>query len=190
MRNPERQRFLSTGRRVSVCTLALVIGFGLAIGAIPAPAQTFTVLHTFTGGRDGAYPEAGLTMDGAGNFYGTSFGGPPSQSMYGTVYKLTHRDSGWVVSPLYSFQGGSDGEYPRSKIVFGPDGTLYGVTLEGGGEAAAGRHRLRHGLQPAAAGHSLQERALSLDGNRPASLYGRVGRRGARVRDSRVRQRG
>ena len=132
MRNPERQKFLSTGRRVSVCTLALAIGFGLAVVAMPAPAQTFTVLHTFTGGQDGAYPEAGLTMDGAGNFYGTSFGGPPSQSMYGTVYKLTHRDSGWVISPLYSFQGGSDGEYPRSKIVFGPDGTLYGVTLGGG----------------------------------------------------------
>ncbi len=28
-------------------------------------AQTFTVLHNFTGGADGAYPDAGLTMDTA-----------------------------------------------------------------------------------------------------------------------------
>lgn len=38
-------------------------------------AQTITVLHNFTGGADGAFPYAGLTMDGAGNFYGTASAG-------------------------------------------------------------------------------------------------------------------
>ena len=71
-------------------------------------------------------------MDGQATSTGTTFGGPPSGDPYGTVYKLTHRDSGWVVSPLYSFQGGSDGQYPRAKPVLGRDGTLYGVTLDGG----------------------------------------------------------
>ena len=77
------------------------------------------MLHTFTGGQDGAYPDGGLTIDRAGNFYGTTFGGPPSGDPYGTVYKLTHRGPSWVVSPLYSFQGGSDGQYPRAKPVLG-----------------------------------------------------------------------
>jgi uncharacterized repeat protein (TIGR03803 family) len=34
-----------------------------------------TDLYSFTGGLDGAYPEAGLTPDGDGNFYGTTAGG-------------------------------------------------------------------------------------------------------------------
>ncbi|MGD0930720.1 MAG: hypothetical protein ABR902_08725 [Candidatus Korobacteraceae bacterium] len=53
----------------------LLIGLtGLA--GLPAHARTFTVLHTFTGGLDGSYPYTGLTMDRAGNLYGTTaYGG-------------------------------------------------------------------------------------------------------------------
>lgn len=124
---------LATDPQSTTATVALTMLLVLAVLATPSvQAQTFTVLHTFTGGQDGAYPDGGLTIDGAGNFYGTTFGGPPSGDPYGTVYKLTHRGPSWVVSPLYSFQGGSDGQYPRAKPVLGPDGTLYGVTLDGG----------------------------------------------------------
>ena len=118
-----------------VTVAAIVLALLMIVLATQVHAQTFTVLHTFTGQQDGAYPDGGLTMDVAGNFYGTTFGGPPSNDPYGTVYKLSHRGSSWVVSPLYSFQGGSDGQYPRAKPVLGPDGTLYGVTLEGGDES-------------------------------------------------------
>ena len=47
----------------------------LALSLLPvqrAKAQTFTVLHNFTGGLDGANPYTGLTMDRAGNLYGTA----------------------------------------------------------------------------------------------------------------------
>lgn len=37
-----------------------------------ATAQTFHVLHTFTGGLDGASPFSGLTPGPAGAFYGTT----------------------------------------------------------------------------------------------------------------------
>ncbi|MGO9648946.1 MAG: choice-of-anchor tandem repeat GloVer-containing protein [Terriglobales bacterium] len=52
-----------------------------------------TVLHSFTGGADGGFPWAGLTMDSAGNLYGVATGGgdtacsPPSGC--GVVFKLT-----------------------------------------------------------------------------------------------------
>ena len=62
------------------------------IFATPADAQTLSLLHTFTGG-DGAVPYAGLTIDQAGNFYGTTFGG--GATGHGTVFKLTHSGSAW-----------------------------------------------------------------------------------------------
>ena len=63
--------------------LALVM-LGVIIMLAPAHglAQTFTILHTFTANRDGGYPESGLTIDRAGNLYGTTYyGGYP---YYGT----------------------------------------------------------------------------------------------------------
>jgi hypothetical protein len=100
--------------------------------ALPAQAQTFTVLHSFTGGQDGGGPMAGVTLD-AGNLYGTAFGGGntggdcPSGGC-GTVYKLKPSGSRWILDPLYSFHG-DDGMQPIARVVFGPDGTLYGTTL-------------------------------------------------------------
>ncbi len=108
------------------------------LGSVPALAQTFTVIHTFNGAQDGAYPNGGLTIDHAGNFYGTTSGGPGSRDTYGGVFKLIHQGSGWVLNPLYHFQGRSDGKWPRGKPVFGPDGSLYGVTEYGGSTSGDG----------------------------------------------------
>ncbi len=70
---------------------ALTIAFLLTVVATqPAQAQTFNVIHTFTGGQDGGKPYAGLTIDRAGNLYGTAVGGGAG---YGTVYKLTHHET-------------------------------------------------------------------------------------------------
>jgi uncharacterized repeat protein (TIGR03803 family) len=92
-------------------------------------AQTFTVLHNFTGGVDGANPFAGLTPDAGGNFYGTTgFGG---RGGAGTVLKLTHQNSAWILTTLYSFSR-TDGYVPIARVVFGPGGALYGTTESGG----------------------------------------------------------
>ena len=96
----------------------------LSFAALPMHAQTFNVLHTFTG-PDGANPEAGLTMDRAGNLYGTAAtGGQGFQYCNlgcGVVFKLTHTASGWIYSRIYAFSG-ADGANPSARVVFGPDG--------------------------------------------------------------------
>ena len=102
----------------------------LMIAGSSLHAQTFTVLHNFTGGGDGARPYAGLTIDAAGNLYGTTeYGG---NGNFGTVFKLTPRGSGWVLNPLYSFQGGSEGQNPQDRVSIAPNRTLYGTTSAGG----------------------------------------------------------
>lgn len=99
-------------------------------GCSPAAAQTESVLYGFQGGLDGAQPVAGLIADKAGNLYGTTAFGGAADS--GTVYKLTNAAGSWTETVLYSFQGGTDGAYPYSTLVFDESGNLYGTTLAGG----------------------------------------------------------
>jgi len=51
-----------------------------------SPTGVHTVLYTFTGGADGAVPDAGLILDKHGNLYGTTLGGGIG---FGVVYELT-----------------------------------------------------------------------------------------------------
>jgi hypothetical protein len=95
----------------------------------------FNLLHSFTGGTDGGFPYAGVTMDKAGKLYGTTSSGGTGN---GTAFRLSYRGSGWVFTPVYSFQGGSDGSSPEAKVTLGPDGALYGTTYEGGGSGCGG----------------------------------------------------
>jgi len=92
------------------------------------PAGVETVLHFFAGGNtDGAYPSASLVQGSDGDFYGmTNQGGANNK---GTVFKITPTGTETV---LYSFAGGSDGEYSYGNLVPGSDGNFYGMTYEGG----------------------------------------------------------
>ncbi len=99
----------------------------------PAKAQSFSVLHSFTGAGDGFYPQ-GLAIDRAGNLYGATLGGSHNQ---GAIFKLTNRNSSWTLSPLYSFAGGTDGAFPVG-VTVGSDGRLYGATNIGGGSSCGG----------------------------------------------------
>ena len=111
MQSPGEHRNWISSVNLQAVTMALAIVAALTLGgAQTAPAQTFTVIHTFTGGTDGAAPDAGLTLDAAGNLYGTASAG--GNGFSGTVYKLTHRGTGWTFNPLYNFAGGNDGVVP------------------------------------------------------------------------------
>ncbi len=118
-------------------TLAAAIVLSLILASIrAAQAQTFTVLHTFTGSpNDGAKPFDGVVVDRAGNLYGVAYGGGIlANGCYGgcgTVFKMSRHGSSWLYSTLYKFQGPPDGNYPAG-VVIGPDGSLYGATYGGG----------------------------------------------------------
>ncbi len=90
------------------------------------PSGTETILHSFTGGADGAIPYAGLVRDAAGNLYGTASGGGEG---YGTVFKI---DPSGNETVLYSFTGGADGANPCAGVVRDAAGNLYGTTNGGG----------------------------------------------------------
>ena len=76
-------------------------------------------------------------MDRNGNLYGTS--NAAGSHGYGAVYKATKGSGGgFVTLPLYEFAGGNDGSLPAARVVFGPEGALYGTTSEGGGSGCNG----------------------------------------------------
>jgi uncharacterized repeat protein (TIGR03803 family) len=99
----------------------------------------FTVLYTFTGGADGAFPNDYLTLDWAGNIYGvTIYGGNPAYcSGYGcgTVFKL---DKKGKLTTLYTFTGLTDGSFAEGPLVLDLWGNLYGTTYNGGSSTCNG----------------------------------------------------
>jgi uncharacterized repeat protein (TIGR03803 family) len=103
-----------------------------------------TVLHTFTGGKDGGIPTSGVILDSAGNLYGAAlFGGErkPGNCRFsgfppgcGVIYKLTPTAHGpWTQTVLYTVTGGTDGFEPWDRLIFDSSGNLYG-TAGGGGD--------------------------------------------------------
>jgi uncharacterized repeat protein (TIGR03803 family) len=90
-----------------------------------------TVLHRFTGGKDGGAPSSALIMDTAGNFYGTTRSGGDLTCGCGVVFKLTSADKEIV---LHSFKG-TDGAFPAlDSLAMDTNGNFYGTT-QGGGDA-------------------------------------------------------
>ena len=107
----------------------------VALSLVPAmQAQSYSVLYSFSGQSDGSTPLAGITLDAAGNFYGTAMAG--GQYGLGDVYRMVRSGSSWNFSVLYSFKGETmltlDGAQPYSRVTIGPDGALYGTTHLGG----------------------------------------------------------
>jgi uncharacterized repeat protein (TIGR03803 family) len=90
---------------------------------------TETILHNFTGGKDGENPYAELIWDKAGNLYSNTYGGGTHGK--GTVFELSPSGNGWVKTVLYNFDG-KDGNGPLAGMIFDASGNLYGTTGRGG----------------------------------------------------------
>jgi uncharacterized repeat protein (TIGR03803 family) len=90
-------------------------------------AWTFNLLHAFSGACG---PFASLSIDVAGNLYGTTYcDGSHNQ---GNIFKLANTQNGWVYTSLHDFNINVDGAFPLSGVTLDSNGTLYGTTFEGG----------------------------------------------------------
>lgn len=120
MAGPERPPTLEHAMKLK--TLVFLSLITLVASLSPAArAQTFSVIHAFTG-LEGAYPSAGVMLRN-GILYGTTYEGGRG---HGSVYQMTRAGSNWLTVPVYLF--GSGEGYPRAGVVFGPDGHPYGTT--------------------------------------------------------------
>jgi uncharacterized repeat protein (TIGR03803 family) len=109
-----------------------VYGRGTVFQLIPsAGTWTETVLYSFTGGTDGEEPIGGLTIDEAGNLYGTASAGGDRSSGCGTVFTLARSEGSWTFGVLHTFAGGNDGCSPGSNLRYYA-GHVYGTTVYGG----------------------------------------------------------
>jgi uncharacterized repeat protein (TIGR03803 family) len=99
---------------------------------------TKVVLHRFTGGTDGRWPIAGVTVDSRGSIYGTTgYGGqipcPGEGNGCGVIYRLSPNSSGkWEEQVLHTFGYGNDGLQPWGPVTLDNMGHLYGTTFFGG----------------------------------------------------------
>jgi uncharacterized repeat protein (TIGR03803 family) len=102
---------------------------------------TVTTVYSFAGGSDAAAP-TNLTMDEAGNLYGTSYAGGGSTASVcasngtaigcGTVFELSPQPGGgWTERVIYAFQGTTDGLQPKG-VAFDRFGNLFGFSFTGG----------------------------------------------------------
>jgi uncharacterized repeat protein (TIGR03803 family) len=92
----------------------------------------YTVLYSFQGNPDAAYPYARLVMDANGNLFGTTPQGGTSHT--GTLFELAAvGDGSYTESLVHSFSGcDTDGCMPFGALAMDTRGNLFGTTSTGG----------------------------------------------------------
>jgi uncharacterized repeat protein (TIGR03803 family) len=126
----------------------------------------FKVLKTLTHAMDGAGLAEPLVLARDGWFYGCATSGGAFNR--GVAFRLSPAGAYEVI---HHFAGGdNDGAYPRCALVEGPDGALYGTTVEGGDApqsygtifrmTRSGKVRLLHRFDADGAGGSTPVGAL------------------------------
>jgi len=109
---------------VCLSHITLVASLGLA-----AHAQTFSVIHAFAE-PNGVIPYSGVTIR-AGVLYGTTLSSCATNNCGpGTAYQIAPVGSSWYYTPISLLSAGGRG--PQARVLFGPDGHLYGTTSSGG----------------------------------------------------------
>ena len=130
----------SDGGDLTSCTSDSYLGPGCGVVFELSPTSSGqwaeTILHTFSGGTDGASPASNLIIDSAENLYGTTyFGGNLSvcaKMGCGVAFRLSKTASGWHETVLRSFDPKVDGFFANG-LVQDSAGNLYGTTYEVGG---------------------------------------------------------
>src|SRR5579862_5346359 len=83
----------------------------------------YSVLKSFSGGSDGANPEAALLEGSDGLLYGTASGGGTNDN--GVVFRMAKDGSGFITLVQFS---GTNGANPEGELIEASDGMLYGTT--------------------------------------------------------------
>jgi hypothetical protein len=122
-------------------------GAGVAVRLAPPITAgnpwTETMLHSFSGGRDGGVPSAPPFQDTTGSIYGGAGSGGLSDK--GGVYRITPPATAgraWSQAVLYSFHG-PDGSRPNTVLSTDGSGEIYGATAAGGSRQAGSVFALR-----------------------------------------------
>jgi uncharacterized repeat protein (TIGR03803 family) len=116
---------------MGLTAMLVIFAAPLFVTCTTAAAQQEKVLHNFGNGKDGTQVNAGLTMDAAGNLYGSATGGGYYQN--GMVFELSPQSGGtWAETLLHSFGPPSGGYLPNVGVTLDAKGNLYGTTTRGG----------------------------------------------------------
>jgi uncharacterized repeat protein (TIGR03803 family) len=87
-----------------------------------------SIMHSFAGAPDdGSQPSCRLRVGNDGNLYGATFYGGTFD--LGTFFQITPTG---LLTTIYSFAGGTDGQNPNSSLLITSDGEFYGTTITGG----------------------------------------------------------
>ena len=153
---------------------------GVGNGSVYEIAQgssVITLLASFNG-TNGGVPMSGLTLDSAGNLFGTTASGGANND--GVVFEVV-QGSG-TITPLASFTG-SNGADPQAALIFDASGNLFGTTGTGGASGDGTVFEIAKGsavittLASFSGGNGIFPRAaLTLDSN--GNLYGTTYRGG------------
>jgi hypothetical protein len=106
--------------------------FGLTPPATGGGEWSETILHEFSGKKDGAFPEGALFLDPNGVLWGTTYGGDVT-SDYGTIFSLTpnsNNSTGYDYGVVHRFAS-ADGTNPTAGLIE-VNGVLYGTATYGG----------------------------------------------------------
>ena len=123
--NPNAGLILSNNTLYGTAAAGGSSGAG-TVFAVNTDGTGFRILHSFTGGSDGANPQAGLILS-SNTLYSTAYSGGSSGE--GTVFAVNTDGTGFT--NLYSFTGGGDGANPIPGLILSSN-TLYGTTEAGG----------------------------------------------------------
>jgi len=135
-----------------------------------AGSWDFQVIHTFTGGADGATGSAGRMLLEHGRLYGAATAG----GLYGSgvVFELTPTAVGeWDFRALYSFHGQPDGSFPYGALLRVSSGKIYGTTYYGGENGIGAVYELSPGSDDIGEwdGRVIYSFQTGSDGNNPIS---------------------
>ena len=116
---------------------------------------TYTLLHSFSGGADGDFPNGGLVINSAATLYGTARGGGANGD--GTLWAF----SAGTFSTLHTFGTGNDVAIPQQGPALNVRGALFGSAATGTANNNGGifrwqpngDYKVLYGFQSGADGH-------------------------------------